>query len=66
MRKLDAHQGTGCPKVSVTTFTEDNSAVYCEIVKSFEPPIVHMTGIFLTYNTPLCAKNHPGLCWKQF
>ena len=37
---------TGCPKVSVTTFTEDYSVIYQVIAKSFEKPIVHTTGIF--------------------
>ena len=57
---------TGCPKVSVGTFTEDNSVIDCVNAKSFKPPIVHTTGIFLTYDTPWCAQNHPGFCWKQF
>ena len=37
---------TGCPKVSVGTFTEDNSVIDCVNTKSFEPPIVQTTGIF--------------------
>ena len=57
---------TGCPKVSVGTFTEDNSVIDRVNAKSFQPPIVHTTGIFLTYDTPWCAQNHPGFCWKQF
>ena len=57
---------TGCPKVSVCTFGEDNSVIDCMSAKPFEPPIMHSTGIFLTYDTPLSAQNHPGLCWKQF
>ena len=57
---------TGCPKVTVGTFTEDNSVIDRVNAKSFEPLIVHTTGIFSTYDTPWCTQNHPGFCWKQF
>ena len=57
---------TGCPKVSVSTWTGDSFDIVALWAKSFQPPIEQGAGIFFMYGMPTYTHFYSSCGWKQF
>ena len=66
LKRLRTTYTTGCPKVSVGTFTEDNSVIDRVNAKSFESPIAMIMTFCLMYKTSLQWVKYLGTGGNNF